>query len=315
MRDCSGTIVTPEEAFHLTINSTLYLKHYGVHTYYDLRHHYILTLIGTWDDEKVQFDYSYDTASQIQAKRALVRMIPIQKEEIVMDPYQIESAIRLKFQEAVNLFSTHLMPKSPKPAQGAGRGIMRNKILDLLLEAYEMVKLLDNPRPFFGFGRNKEEFWRMLFWLEKIKHEVRHSNAGKISEKKKELRKLINRLEEIAVEYLSPPVYKEVTESDVEDYLATSPKYSKPMKVVVSRDGSGSSPDHYEVHSPFLKMNTDDQWAVKEFFPDYEEFLLDEDGKRMEDNLREVSVREVRLGKIIAKASVEMVPEMVIKKV
>ena len=104
-------------------------------------------------------------------------------------------------------------------------------------------------------------------------------------------------------------------DESAERYMANSPKYSKPMKVVVSRDGNGQRHYHYEVRSPLLKMDTDDQWAVKEFMPDYEEFLLDEDGKRMEDNLREVSVREVRLGKIIAKASVEMVPEMVIKKV
>jgi hypothetical protein len=95
-----------------------------------------------------------------------------------------------------------------------------------------------------------------------------------------------------------------VLDSDVESYLANSPKYSKPMKVVASRDGNGSNVEHYTVHSPFLKMDTDDQWAVKEFMPDYEEFLLDEDGKLMEQNLREVSVREVRLGKKTAKMAV-----------
>lgn len=94
----------------------------------------------------------------------------------------------------------------------------------------------------------------------------------------------------------------------ISDLLKQSKTYSRKFKVVVSRDGSGSAPDHYEVHSPFLKMDADDQWAVKEFMPDYEEFLMDEDGKFMENDQREVSVREVRLGKKVAKMDIVQEP-------
>jgi hypothetical protein len=104
-----------------------------------------------------------------------------------------------------------------------------------------------------------------------------------------------------------------VLESDVEKCLNKSKNYSRKMKVVVSRNGDGSSVEHYEIHSPFLKEDVSDEWAIKEFFRDYEEFLMDEDGKFMDNNLRDVTVREVRLGKIVSK--MEIVQEPVFRAV
>jgi nitrogen regulatory protein PII-like uncharacterized protein len=62
-----------------------------------------------------------------------------------------------------------------------------------------------------------------------------------------------------------------------------------------------------------LPQDADDDCSIKKHFDDWEEFLTDEDGKRAEQNLRDVTVREVRLGKIVAK--IEPVQEVVYKVV
>jgi hypothetical protein len=103
-----------------------------------------------------------------------------------------------------------------------------------------------------------------------------------------------------------------VSDRAAEAYLVNSPDYSKKFKVVVSRDGNGSDPNHYKIHSPLLPMDTDDG-CIKNLFCGWEEFLTDEDGKLADQNLRDVTVREVRLGKIVAK--LEPVQEVVYKVV
>jgi hypothetical protein len=80
------------------------------------------------------------------------------------------------------------------------------------------------------------------------------------------------------------------------------------MKQVVSRNGDGSKEEHYTVHSPLLPMDINEKQAAREWFPDYEEFLLDEDGRFMANNLRDVTVRTVRLGKITYKEDLEPDP-------
>jgi len=92
----------------------------------------------------------------------------------------------------------------------------------------------------------------------------------------------------------------EITEEKVEAFLTKSNDYSRKMMAVVSRDGNGSSPDHYKIHGPFLQKDVDYESAVKEAFEDWEEFLDDEDGKFVEQHLHEVTVREVRLGKVVS---------------
>jgi hypothetical protein len=106
---------------------------------------------------------------------------------------------------------------------------------------------------------------------------------------------------------------QEVNDTIADGYLSKSPDYSKKFKVVVSRDGNGSNADHYKLHGPLLPQDADDDCSIKKHFDDWEEFLTDEDGKRAEQNLRDVTVREVRLGKIVAK--IEPVQEVVYKVV
>jgi len=99
---------------------------------------------------------------------------------------------------------------------------------------------------------------------------------------------------------------QDVTDASAEAYLANSPNYSREFKVVVARDGDGSSCEDYEIHSDQLPMDFDDYDAVNKFFPDWQEFLMDEDGRLMEQGLREVSVRTIRLGR---KLFVAEIPE------
>jgi hypothetical protein len=106
---------------------------------------------------------------------------------------------------------------------------------------------------------------------------------------------------------------QEVNDVIADNYLSESPDYSKKFKVVVSRHGDGSSADHYDLHSPLLSLDADDEYSIKEHFDWWEEFLSDEDGRLAEQNLRDVTVREVRLGKIVAK--IEPVQEVVYKVV
>lgn len=103
------------------------------------------------------------------------------------------------------------------------------------------------------------------------------------------------------------------TEERIERHLTLSKDHSRKFKVVVSRDGNGSNADHYKLHGPLLPQDADDDCSIKKHFDGWEEFLTDEDGKRAEQNLRDVTVREVRLGKIVAK--IEPVQEVVYKVV
>lgn len=104
-----------------------------------------------------------------------------------------------------------------------------------------------------------------------------------------------------------------VSDADVEEHLTKSKDYSRKMKVVVSRKGDGSKPEHYTIHSPLLPLEVDDMAAIKEYFPDHEEFLNDEDGRYMENNFCDVTVRKVQLGKISSK--MEWVEEPVLRAV
>jgi hypothetical protein len=132
----------------------------------------------------------------------------------------------------------------------------------------------------------------------------------------------VNKLKRWAEEYmlehglyhLKNKVISDVfTEERIDKHLTESKDHSKKFKVVVSRHDDGSSADHYDLHSPLLPLDADDEYSIKEHFDWWEEFLSDEDGRLAERNLRDVTVREVRLGKIVAK--IEPVQEVVYKVV
>lgn len=101
---------------------------------------------------------------------------------------------------------------------------------------------------------------------------------------------------------------EEIREALLESLLIKSPKHSKPFQMVVLRNGSGSSPNHYETVGGLQPANEVPSEVLQKVMPksEIEEFLTDEDYDPA-TNLREVTVREVRFGRKRASASFQEV--------
>jgi hypothetical protein len=106
-----------------------------------------------------------------------------------------------------------------------------------------------------------------------------------------------------------------ITEDRIEEFLTKSKDYSKKFKLVVSRDGNGSEAGHYQVHGRPAPIGADDECLIKQYASDYEEFLTDEDRDPADISTRDVTVREVRFGKVTSRVTVEHVPQLVVSKV
>jgi hypothetical protein len=176
-------------------------------------------------------------------------------------------------------------------------------------------------------GRCKEDFFKrpnaadlglLILFCDQYSNEVSRCTNDLIME---ELHK-IHALEKWASQYILDHIVNEqrdkaisaaISKIDIEKHLAESKDHSQKFKVVVSRDCDGVSTVNYKIRSPLLSQDTDDACAIKDHFNGWDKFLKGEDGKLIDPNLRDITVREVRLGKIVAK--LEPVQEVVYKVV
>lgn len=152
----------------------------------------------------------------------------------------------------------------------------------------------------------------LLAIIHQFKHFVFRCRNSKLLFLKAEIMKLEMKLKAQLVKKYSRS--HETTEEDVDDFLTKSKDHSKKFKMVVTRDGDGSDSSHYKIRSHVAGLHVSDEGLIKNNFPDYEEFLMDEDRDPADISTRDVTVREIRFGKVLSRVKVVHEPKLVIEK-